>query len=129
MWSEPCPSFCAAPLLSLEQLRVLGALAALSSRVMEHSQGTVMLVRRIAKPPARFAVAKLGLWQFCTGAAEPGCPALLGAGSSVAAQQPALLASPHVLLTVSQHGPVSHSWHPALLWAVLPDALLSPGIS
>lgn len=51
------------------------ALAALSSRVVEHGQATVMLVRRIAKPPAGFAVAKFRLGQFCPGAAEPCCPA------------------------------------------------------
>lgn len=119
-------SFLLCSTTTLEQLRVLGALAALSSRVVEHSQGAVMLVRGIAKPPARFAVAKFGLWQFCTGAAEPRLPSL------ELPQQPALLCSPRVLThthSVTEHGPMARTWWPALLRAVLPDALLSPGIS
>lgn len=83
----------------LEQLSVLGALAALSSRVVEHSQGAAMLVRGIAKPPVGFAVAKFRLWQFCIDAAEP----CLGLGAPWLPQQPALLTWPRVLtLTLGQ---------------------------
>lgn len=107
---------------------VLGALAALSSRVVEHSQGAAMLVRRIAKPPARVCCSKVGavavLHWFCR--------ALLGAGSPVAATA----ASPaHLTMCANshspcdKHGPMSPTWRPALLCTGLPDALLSPGIS
>lgn len=51
--------------------------ALLSSRVVEHSQGAVLLVRRIAKALASFAGANFTLWPFCLGAAEPAaepCP-------------------------------------------------------
>lgn len=50
--------------------------AAPSSRVVERSQGAVVLVRGIAKPLARFAVAKFRLWPCCAGAAAPRSPAL-----------------------------------------------------
>lgn len=76
---------------------MLGALAALSSRVVEHSQGAVMLVRGIAKPPARFAVAKFGLWQLCIGAAEPHCPALPGAATAASLARLATCANSHSL--------------------------------
>lgn len=55
-----------APRLSLKQHYGAGSLAALSSRVMDHSQGAVMLVRGIAKPLARFAVAKFRLVLHCS---------------------------------------------------------------
>lgn len=94
-----CHQSCVLPFVQhLEQLRVLGALAALSSRVVEHGQGAAMLVRGIAKPPAGFAGAKLGLWQFCIGAAEP-CSGL-----------GALLTWPRVLTHThpgTQHSPIS----------------------
>ena len=56
-----------------------------------------MLVRGIAKPLARFAVAKFRLWPFCIGAAEPRFPALPGAGSLRLPQQQPVLTSPRVL--------------------------------
>lgn len=81
-----CPfSFGAAPLDSPKAVPCAGSLAALSSRVVEHSQGAVMLVRGIAKALPRFAVAKFRLWLFCIGAAEPRSPAVPGAGSPAAA--------------------------------------------
>lgn len=121
--SELCPVFCAAP----------GAAQCAGSPGCSVLQGRGAQPRcsdareRNCKASCRLCCSKVravAVLHWC-------CRALLGAGSPVAATAASLAHLPTCAHTQpgTEHGLMSHTWHPALLWTGLPAALLSPGIS